>query len=175
MIRKNALMVKNICYGGTEMNEQLPNWIVTMQTFGWESMVQVILATLLGGLIGVEREWRGRDAGLRTNMLIAMGACLFTVISIKGFPLQGSSAKDTARLAAQVVAGIGFLGAGAIIQTRGHAKGMTTAATIWMVAAIGVTVGVGAYALAVFSAVITVVILRFLRPVSKTIAHLDDS
>lgn len=156
------------------MNEQMPNWIVTMQSFGWESIIQVIIATLLGGMIGLEREWRGRDAGLRTNMLIAMGACLFTIISIKGFPLQGSSAKDTARLAAQVVTGIGFLGAGAIIQTRGHAKGMTTAATIWIVAAIGVAAGVGAYVLATFSAVMTVMILRLLRPVSKTIAHLDD-
>ncbi len=156
------------------MNEQLPSWIVAMQSFGWESIVQVLIAALLGGLIGFEREWRGRDAGLRTNMLIAMGACLFTIISIKGFPLQGSSAKDTARLAAQVVTGIGFLGAGAIIQTRGHAKGMTTAATIWMVAAIGVAVGVEAYVLGAFASIITVLILRFLRPVSKTIAHLDD-
>ena len=156
------------------MNEQLPGWIVAMQSFGWESIIQVLIAALLGGLIGIEREWRGRDAGLRTNMLIAMGACLFTSISIKGFPLQGSSAKDTARLAAQVVTGIGFLGAGAIIQTRGHAKGMTTAATIWIVAAIGVAVGVEAYGLGAFASVITVLILRFLRPVSKTIAHLDD-
>jgi putative Mg2+ transporter-C (MgtC) family protein len=155
------------------MNEQLPSWVIAMQSFGWESILQVVLAALLGGLIGFEREWRGRDAGLRTNMLIAMGACLFTIISIKGFPLQGSSAKDTARLAAQVVTGIGFLGAGAIIQTRGHAKGMTTAATIWMVAAIGVAVGVEAYGLSVFASVITVSILRFLRPVSKTIAHHD--
>lgn len=156
------------------MNQQLPSWIVAMQSFGWQSMVQVLVAALLGGLIGIEREWRGRDAGLRTNMLIAMGACLFTLVSIKGFPLLGSSAKDTARLAAQVVTGIGFLGAGAIIQTRGHAKGMTTAATIWMVAAIGVTIGVEGYALAVFSTVVTVVVLRMLRPVSKTIAHRDS-
>jgi putative Mg2+ transporter-C (MgtC) family protein len=156
------------------MNEQLPSWIVAMQTFGWGSMVQVLVAALLGGLIGLEREWRGRDAGLRTNMLIAMGACLFTIVSIKGFPLLDSAAKDTARLAAQVVTGIGFLGAGAIIQTRGHAKGMTTAATIWIVAAIGVTVGVEGYALGVFSTVTTVVILRLLRPVSKTIAHHDS-
>ena len=122
------------------MNEQLPGWIVAMQSFGLESMLQVLVAGLLGGLIGLEREWRGRDAGLRTNMLIAMGACLFTAISINGFPLQGSTAQDTARVAAQVVTGVGFLGAGAFIHTRSHTKGMTTAATIWMVAAIGMTV-----------------------------------
>ena len=105
----------------------------------------------IGGLMGLEREWRGRDAGLRTNMLIAMGACLFTVISLNGFPLEGSSARDTARVAAQVVTGVGFLGAGAFIHAGGQTKGMTTAATIWMVAAIGMAVGVQAYVLAGFS------------------------
>ena len=156
------------------MNEQMPEWIVTMQSFGFESMLQVFVAGLLGGIIGLEREWRGRDAGLRTNMLISMGACLFTVISINGFPLQGSTAQDTARVAAQVVTGVGFLGAGAFIHTRSHTKGMTTAATIWMVAAIGMAVGVQAWGLAVFSAVITLVILRFLQPISKTIAKIDS-
>jgi putative Mg2+ transporter-C (MgtC) family protein len=153
------------------MNEQLPGWMTAMQSFGWESMLQVFIAALLGGFIGLEREWRGRDAGLRTNMLICMGACLFTTISINGFPLLGSSAQDTARVAAGVVTGVGFLGAGAFIHTGGHTKGMTTAATIWMVAAIGMAVGVQAYALAVFASVTTLLILRFLQPVSKTIAH----
>lgn len=156
------------------MNEQVPGWIIAMQNFGWESMLQIFLAALLGGLIGLEREWRGRDAGLRTNMLISMGACLFTVISIHGFPLQGSSAQDTARVAAQVVTGIGFLGAGAFIHARGRTKGMTTAATIWIVAAIGMTVGVEAYALAVFSSVVTLIILRFLHPISKKVAKMDN-
>ena len=156
------------------MNEQLPEWVVVMQSFGWESMIQVLMAALLGGLIGVEREWRGRDAGLRTNMLISMGSCLFTVISIHGFPLQGSAAQDTARVAAQIVTGVGFLGAGALIQTGRHTRGMTTAATIWMVAAIGMAVGVQAYVLAVFSSVITFLILRLLQPVSKRIAKLED-
>ena len=154
------------------MNE-LPEWIVAMQSFGWESMAQVFMAAILGGMIGLEREWRGRDAGLRTNMLIAMGSCLFTAISINGFPLQGSTAQDTARVAAQVVTGIGFLGAGAFIHGRGHTKGMTTAATIWMVAAIGMTVGVSAYGLAIFSSVTTLFVLRFLQPVSKRVAKLD--
>ena len=156
------------------MNEQLPEWMVAMQSFGWESMVQVLVAALLGGLIGLEREWRGRDAGLRTNMLIAMGSCLFTVISIHGFPLQGSAAQDTARVAAQIVTGVGFLGAGALIHTGSHTKGLTTAATIWMVAAIGMAVGIQAYALAIFTSVILLAILRFLQPISKKIAHIDS-
>ncbi|MFN2105599.1 MAG: MgtC/SapB family protein [Candidatus Promineifilaceae bacterium] len=156
------------------MNEQLPGWISAMQSFGLESMLQVFVAAVLGGFIGLEREWRGRDAGLRTNMLISMGACLFTVISINGFPLQGSSAQDSARVAAGVVTGVGFLGAGAFIHTGSHTKGMTTAATVWMVAAIGMAVGVQAYGLAVFASVATFVTLRFLQPVSKTIAKIDS-
>lgn len=156
------------------MNEQLPDWIIAMRSFGLESMFQVFLAALLGGLIGLEREWRGRDAGLRTNMLISMGSCLFTVISIEGFPLQGSAAQDTARVAAQVVSGVGFLGAGAFIHTGLHTKGMTTAATIWMVAAIGMAVGVSAYGLAIFGGLTTLFILRFLQPISKTIAKREE-
>ncbi len=156
------------------MEEQVPSWLEAMKAFSWPQMIQVLTAALLGGLIGLEREWRGHEAGFRTNMLIAMGACLFTIISIRGFPLEGSTARDSSRVAAGVVTGIGFLGAGAIIQSQQRIKGMTTAATVWMVAAIGMTVGVEAYALAIFSSVITFIILRFLRPVSKTVSHLGD-
>lgn len=157
------------------MNESLPSWITAMQNFGLESYFQVFLAAVLGGVLGLEREWRGHDAGLRTNMLIAMGACLFTIISISGFPLDGSAAQDTARVAAQVVTGVGFLGAGAFIQTRGHTKGMTTAATIWMVAAVGMAVGVQAYLLALFSSLVTLIILRVLHPISRRVSKKVDS
>jgi putative Mg2+ transporter-C (MgtC) family protein len=157
------------------METFLSDWTQTAQHFGWPSMAQVLLSAGLGGLIGLEREWRGRDAGFRTNMLIAMGACLFTILSIRGFPLDGSAAQDTARVAAQVVSGIGFLGAGALFQTRQHTKGMTTAATIWIVAAIGMTVGVGAYTLAIFSSVVTFLALRFLRPVSKFVGKRSET
>jgi putative Mg2+ transporter-C (MgtC) family protein len=156
------------------MEEQIPSWLEAMRAFSWPQMLQVLIAALLGGAVGLEREWRGHEAGFRTNMLISMGACLFTIVSIRGFPLEGSAARDTSRVAAGIVTGIGFLGAGTIIQSRHRIKGMTTAATIWLVAAIGMTVGVEAYALAVFSSVITFIILRFLRPVSKTVAHLND-
>lgn len=153
------------------MEEQLPEWLQTMQAFSWPEMLQVLLACALGGVIGLEREFRGREAGFRTNMLIAMGSCLFTIISIKGFPLAGSAAQDTARVAAQVVTGVGFLGAGAYFQSRHHVRGLTTAATIWMVAAIGMAVGVGGYALAIFTSLLTLVILRLLQPISKTVAR----
>jgi putative Mg2+ transporter-C (MgtC) family protein len=157
------------------MEDILSAWAQSFQNFGWLAMSQVFLSAMLGGLIGLEREWRGRDAGFRTNMLIAMGSCLFTILSIRGFPLDGSTAQDSARVAAQVVSGIGFLGAGALFQTRQHTKGMTTAATIWMVAAIGMTVGVGEYALAVFSSAVTFLALRFLRPVSKYVARRKET
>ncbi len=157
------------------MDGQVPEWMQVMQNFGWEAIIKVLLATALGGVIGLEREWRGREAGFRTNMLIAMGACLFTLISIHGFPLENSAARDTGRVAAGIVSGIGFLGAGALFQTPHRIKGMTTAATIWLVAAIGMTVGVGAYLLAIFSSLLTFVILRFLHPISKTVARRHES
>ena len=156
------------------MDSQLASFLHASLGFNWNNILQVIVAALLGGLIGLEREARGREAGFRTNMLISIGACLFTILSIDGFPLQDSSARDTARVAAQVVSGVGFLGAGALFQTRNHVKGLTTAATIWLVAAIGMTIGVGAYGLAIFTSVLTFVILRLLRPVSKTIGHWED-
>lgn len=147
--------------------EQLPDWVITLRSFSWAAAGQVTLAAMLGGIIGIEREWRGRPAGFRTNILIAIGACLFTVLSIEGFPLKGSTAQDTARVAAQIVSGIGFLGAGALLQTRNKVKGMTTAATIWLVAAIGMAVGTGAYFLSIFATLLTAAVLQLLRPVSK--------
>ena len=142
-----------------------------MQSFGWENAGQITLAAILGGIIGIEREWRGRSAGFRTNILIALGSCLFTILSIEGFPLGDSNARDSARIAAQIVSGVGFLGAGALIQTRHRTKGMTTAATIWLVAAIGMAVGTGAYFLAIFTTLLTAAVLQLLLPVSRLVEH----
>lgn len=149
--------------------EQLPDWVIAMRSLDWTAAGQVTLAAILGGIIGIEREWRGRPAGFRTNILIALGSCMFTLLSIRGFPLQGSTAQDSARVAAQIVSGIGFLGAGALLQTRNKTKGMTTAATIWLVAAIGMAVGTGSYFLAVFTTLLTAAVLQLLRPVSKMV------
>lgn len=153
--------------------ENLPNWIQNMQNFGLEGMFQVLMAAILGGIIGLERETRGREAGFRTNMLISIGACLFTLLSISGFPLRSSASQDTARVAAQIVSGIGFLGAGALFRTEHRTKGMTTAATIWVVAAIGMAVGVKAYALAIFTSLLTFFVLHYLWPISKTVGSRD--
>ena len=141
------------------------DWLVTLQSFSWESAGRIALAALLGAVVGLERLWTGHPAGLRTNMVIAISSCLFTILSIEAFPLQGS-AQDTARIAAGIVTGVGFLGAGALLQKKSHVRGLTTAATIWLVAALGMAVGAGVYLLAVFTTVLTTVLLVVLRPVS---------
>lgn len=142
----------------------------------WTASGKILLATLLGGMIGVEREWQGRPAGLRTNIMISIASCLFTILSIEGFPLRGN-AQDTARIAAQVVSGVGFLGAGTLVYSKNTVRGLTTAATVWLVAAIGMAVGAGVYFLAVFTAIWAGGVLYFLRPVSRQLKnhHLTTS
>jgi putative Mg2+ transporter-C (MgtC) family protein len=117
---------------------------------------RLALAALLGGIVGLEREISGKPAGLRTNLLICVGAALLTELSIgvatranlQNAMLGVEFRADPARIAAQIVSGIGFLGAGTILQARGHVVGLTTAATIWVVAAIGMAVGAEAYLVA---------------------------
>lgn len=120
---------------------------------------RLLLAALLGGLIGLEREMSDKPAGLRTNLLICLGAALLMELSIDVAALanaQGGDGlrADPARIAAQVVSGIGFIGAGTILQAHGSVTGLTTAATIWVVAAIGMAVGSSAYVEAVGSAIL---------------------
>jgi putative Mg2+ transporter-C (MgtC) family protein len=122
----------------------------------------VLVAFALGGAIGLERERRAKVAGLRTHMLVAGGAALFTVGSYALFAGQGT-VRDPSRVAAQIVTGVGFLGAGAIIQSGGAVAGLTTAASIWVAAAIGMVAGTGAYPLAVVSTLVVVVVLRLPR------------
>ncbi len=130
---------------------------------------KLLLATLLGGAIGMERELAGKSAGLRTNILICVGAALFTQLSIDiakiGFSPDGHPYGDTTRIAAQIVSGIGFLGAGAILHGGGSIVGLTTAATIWVVAAIGAAVGAGAYVDALGATALIMIVLVGLRPV----------
>jgi putative Mg2+ transporter-C (MgtC) family protein len=134
----------------------------------WDLIARLTLAALLGGLIGGEREYSGHDAGLRTNILVAMGACLFTILSIVAFP-DSTGMSDPARLAAQVVSGIGFLGAGVVFRDGDKVRGITTAATIWLVAAIGMTVGAGLYGLAVAATLLTLAVLAALAPLSAAL------
>lgn len=145
---------------------QNPGWIVCLQWLNWDAAFKIALAALLGAIVGLEREWGGHPAGLRTNMVIAISSCLFTILSIEGFPLQGSS-QDTARVASQIVTGVGFLGAGVLLRTRSHIWGLTTAATIWLVAAIGMAIGTGAYFVAILTAILSTILLILLAPVSR--------
>lgn len=131
-----------------------------------ELVERLCLAAALGGVLGFEREWRQKYAGLRTNILIAIGAALFTVMSID---LAASSGGDPTRVAAQIVTGIGFLGAGAIMRTGEGIRGLTTAAMIWVNAAIGVAVGGGEYHVAIIATIVTLVVLVLLNPVERWI------
>jgi len=140
-------------------------------TIGWpDVLLRLGVAALLGGAIGVERELREREAGLRTHLLVALGAALFTVVSAFGFAdvLRESDPRvltrlDPSRIAAQVVSGIGFLGAGAIIRQGLSVRGLTTAASLWIVAAIGMAAGAGMYAPATIATVIVLFSLGPLR------------
>ncbi|HKW10707.1 MAG TPA: MgtC/SapB family protein [Gemmatimonadaceae bacterium] len=134
-------------------------------------LFKLMLATVLGGAIGMEREIAGKPAGLRTNILICVGAALFTHLSIHiaeiGFTPDGRPYGDTTRIAAQIVSGIGFLGAGAILHAHGAVLGLTTAATIWVVAAVGAAVGAGAYVEGVGTSLMIILVLVGLRPVER--------
>lgn len=128
--------------------------------------IEIVTSFVLGGLIGYDREKKMKAAGIKTNMLICIGATLYTAVSIL---VQKDAAGyiDASRIPAQIVSGIGFLGAGAIIQGRGAVVGLTTAATIWVVAAIGVTVGSGYPLIAAIFTVTSLVVLKLLGPLYK--------
>ena len=133
-------------------------------------LLKLGLATLLGGVIGLERDLSGKPAGLRTNILICIGATLFTVVSIHMLPI-GQGGLDASRIPAQIVSGVGFIGAGAILHARGSVTGLTSAATIWVVAAIGMALGSGAYVEALGTAVLVMVVLWGLRSVERLVAR----
>jgi putative Mg2+ transporter-C (MgtC) family protein len=136
----------------------------------WELVVRLLLAAGLGSLIGAERERLVWAAGLRTHMLVSVGACLFMIVSAFGFAdILGTPhvILDPSRIAAQVVSGIGFLGAGSILLRGDVVRGLTTAASLWTVAAIGLAVGGGLYAEAVAATVVILVILAGIKPLEE--------
>jgi putative Mg2+ transporter-C (MgtC) family protein len=139
--------------------EQLPAWI---EAFRFPVLGRLALATALGALVGLERELAGKPAGLRTNILICVGATLLTEASLgiaSGFADHELIRADPARIAAQIVSGIGFIGAGTILVARGSVLGLTTAATLWVVAAIGITIGIRAYVEAIGAAILVFAVL----------------
>jgi putative Mg2+ transporter-C (MgtC) family protein len=130
----------------------------------WKEMFSLCMAVVFGAMIGLEREIHKKNVGLRTNTLICLGAAIFTVVSRQMAVFFGGS---PSRIAAQIVGGIGFLGAGAIIRDRGSVQGATTAATIWLVASIGMACGAGFLVLASASTALTVLVLLGLSPIER--------
>ena len=127
-----------------------------------EMVLRLIMATVLGAVVGYQRERAAKPAGLRTHVLICVGAALFTIASLYGF----GAVADPARVAAGIVAGVGFLGAGAIIRRdEGLVAGLTTAATIWAVAAIGLAVGAGLYLVSAVTTVLILIVLYLPHPI----------
>lgn len=129
-------------------------------SFQFDILVRLLAAALLGAGLGLEREVHGHQAGMRTHMLVCLGSAVFTVLSIYGFPKMADTAPtDPSRISAQVVTGIGFLGAGAIIKYGTNIRGLTTAASLWVVASIGLAAGAGAYFLAVACTLVALIAL----------------
>ena len=126
-----------------------------MQVLG-ATAERLVLATVLGGLIGLERQFRHKAAGLRTNVLICFGAAMFTVLSAQMADKFGG---DHTRIAAQIIAGIGFIGAGTILHSQGSIVGLTSAATIFVTASVGMAAGAGLYASAIFATVVILIAL----------------
>lgn len=145
----------------------------------WDAALRLLAAAGLGGVIGLEREADGQAAGFRTHLLLALGAALFGLVSVGAF--EDFTARrgetnvniDVTRIASYVAAGVGFIGGGAILKHAGVIKGITTAASLWTVAAIGLAAGLGFWSGAVTAAVIAVVALALLRPISALAARLE--
>ncbi len=150
-----------------------------MDFFSTDFIIRIGIALGLGFILGLERELTNKYAGLRTHILVCLGACAFTIISIYGFPSyatgdniildQATGIRDTGRVAAQVVSGIGFIGAGAVLRNGPMIIGLTTAATLWISAAIGMTCGVGMYDVAIITTITSVAVLTLIRILERKI------
>ena len=133
-------------------------------------LIALVLSVILVGMVGIEREWRGRSAGLRTHLLVGVGSTMIMMISIYGFPAIFEAHRDVARLAAQIITGVGFLGAGAIIHRNSGIKGLTTAGTIWVAMAIGIACGSFNFIIAIVGTVIIFVVLTLFKRIEVKIS-----
>lgn len=145
-----------------------------LYAFDINIVIRILSALLLGFAVGLEREITNKYAGLRTNILVCLGACIFTIISIYGFPevaVTGDEmgTRDTARVAAQVVTGIGFIGGGTVLRHGATVMGLTTAATLWVSAAIGMACGAGMYTIAIAATLLSIIVLVSVRVFEKNV------
>lgn len=147
-------------------NGSAPAWVGNLVLIA----LSLIGSALFSGVIGFEREYHGHAAGLRTHLLVSVGSALIMILSIYGFPSTFQN-RDPARLAAQVVPGIGFLGAGTIVQTGTDVKGLTTATTLWVVMAIGLACGSGNFVVAALATLLAYICLVMMRKVEKMLAR----
>ena len=147
--------------------ELLNNWTINDWPVGnlMLVLIAIVLSVVLSGVIGIEREMRGRSAGLRTHLLVGVGSCIIMIISIYGFPAAFADHRDVARLAAQIITGVGFLGAGAIFYKSSGVKGLTTAGTIWIAMAIGVACGSFNFIIAVIATLVIAIVLIVFKKV----------
>ncbi|MGK7311683.1 MAG: MgtC/SapB family protein [Candidatus Longimicrobiales bacterium M2_2A_002] len=156
----------------------MPEFLTTLDlsTLRLDLLGRMLLAATLGGIVGIEREWSGKPAGFRTNLLICVGAALLTELSVSVAMSSDPelTTADPARIAAQIVSGIGFLGAGTIIQSRGSVTGLTTAATLWVVAAVGMAVGLRAYPEAIGTTLLVMIALLLLGRVEPYLSRQVD-
>jgi putative Mg2+ transporter-C (MgtC) family protein len=137
--------------------------------------IRIIFSAILGGLIGIEREMHRHEAGLRTHILVCMGSCLIMLTSLYVFDIyKGIAVVDPTRIAAGVITGIGFIGAGAIIRYGRAVRGLTTASSLWITSAVGLAVGCGFYSAAVITTIIALISLLFLRNIEKELLDKKD-
>lgn len=150
------------------MREENVMEFLNLDAFELENILKLIIAAFVGGIIGTEREIKNRAAGFRTHILVTVGACLIMIISSDAFPHVEA---DPTRIAAQVVSGIGFLGAGSIMQNKKKVKGLTTAANIWVCGALGLAIGAGMYAEAITATIIIMLVLTILSRFAHRFFH----
>ena len=143
----------------------------------WEPAIRMLVAVACAAVVGWDREAQGREAGLRTHIMVALGAAGFTIIALDLFEQSASAGSgspgEAYRIIAAVVGGVGFLGAGAIIQSAGKVRGLTTAAGIWVIAAVGIAAGAGYYLNAVIITALALVTLVVLRRIERALPHSD--
>ena len=157
-----------------------PQLVEALAPGSFEVVVRLVLAAVLGGLLGLERELDGQEAGLRTHLLLSLGASLFGLISVGAFsafvvdPDDANVQIDVTRVASYVAAGIGFIGGGAIVKYRGAVSGITTATSLWTTAAVGLAAGLGFWIAAVTATVLAVLALHGLKPLSRMLKRRSE-